>query len=210
MRVEVFKCRFTGAIFEAKDREDYVKHLKDLRKEMRQERQHRKSDELWKTWIKEEKSKLVHVDMIVPWLLKNQKALMNFYNSKIRSDDRCKFYETDFFESISIEVRYMNLVSNTHQCPDNGITNWYRRDFDDNKNPLPRGYPGFHGIIHAFLKREEEYNWQYPVSDFFKFIGLKTGSGGGGNRHCRYECSLFLADWEGLSEGLVFNKLKGK
>jgi len=40
----------------------------------------------------------------------------------------------------------------------------------------------------------------YPYDSIGKFVGLKTGSGGGGNEDWGYDVSIFLDDWPGLNQ----------
>jgi len=201
MRVEVYKCRFTGLIFEKHERRKYINHLKELRKEMRDEREYRQiSKNFWK-WLHEEKLKITHVDQIVPWFLENQKTIMKAFKAGIHAKDYHSFSEkfypdTDEFTKLTLKVgRFNKLISNSHRCPDNGTTNWCVND-----PTLPKGYPGWNGRIDGVLKRLPKHNNDYPYSALVNLVGLKTGSGGGGNESWGYDVKIFLADWPGLEQ----------
>jgi len=58
MRVQVYKCPFTGKLFEEKDKAKYVKHLLELRESMRAERNNERTRATWKKWLDAEKEKL--------------------------------------------------------------------------------------------------------------------------------------------------------
>lgn len=216
MRIEVYQCRFTGAIFQKKDVKKYIAHLAALRKSKARDRAYMRIRSTWESWLAEEKKKITHVDMIVPWFIANQKTIMDAVSAGIQPmygyNHDGKFYDTDSFESISLTATYERNVSNSHACPDNGVTNWCAKD--SNK---PTGYPGWYGRIEGKLKRLKKHNGNYPYSSALALVGLKTGTGGGGNENWRYEVRLFLADWPGLKEqvremeaDVIVRKLKGE
>ena len=204
MRIIVRKCPFTGAIFEEKDRDLYIAHLKELRANKKANRAYARKKAKFERWLDAEKETLVSVDMIVPWIIKSQRKLMDACNN-LRPFVRDKFYKSD--ELISLEListKYTSTASNTHCCPKGGQTNFRW------KEDLPRGYPGFVGTIKASLKRERKYNYSYPLTDLLEFIGIHTGSGGGGNEDCEYGATIFVADWPGLGQQLMYDVLKGR
>lgn len=196
MKTEVYKCRFTGKIFEKKDKKEYINHLSSIRKEKKTRRMKRNIEREFDIWITEEKMKISHVDMIVPWMLSKQKELMEWHNKLdcySKSIFNGKFYlDTDTLCISNIDVNYQDSVSNSHACPANGVTN-----FMGDAN-LPRGYPGFYGSIKGYLVRHRSHMSDYPTSSLLKMIGLRTGSGGGGNESWYYSLSVFIADWPGL------------
>jgi len=214
MKVQVRKCRFTGKIFEEKDLKKYALHLKKLRIEMKEQREEDRVKKDWTKWLKAERKRIKTVDEIVPWFLANQKRIMyaaNAMGTRFSSD---KFYpETDSFTKMVLGVGYNAFASNSHRCPDKGVMNWEGRRGDPAK---PTSYVGWTGNISGCLTREKKNNYSYPYSEALKIVGLKTGSGGGGNERWSYEVTIFLDDWPGLKhevelmeQELVVNKLKG-
>lgn len=216
MKIVVFKCRFTGKIFEQENRHKYIKHLKSLREEMRQERAYKKIRAEWEAWLLEEKKKIHCVADIPKWIIDNQRKIMDACNAIIFSTDfeaRNRFVENDRLEKLVWEnSRYNVSCSNTHSCPHNGVTNW-----GGYKPEAPRGYPGWEGYLGGSLKRPRAKNSSYPISELLNFIGVKTGTGGGANEHFGYGFTIFLDDWPGLYEEVrqmeedqIVKKLKGQ
>jgi hypothetical protein len=145
--------------------------------------------------------------MIAPWIIENQKELMEGYNQFGAHGRGCrdKFYpETDKIIKIELNVRYNPKVSNSHSCPRGGVTNWCARHPNH-----PTSYPGFSGRVDCVLKRDSKHTGQYPMYDFLDMIGLRAGTGGGGNENCGWDTKLFLADWPGLSHTAMLNIIKG-
>jgi hypothetical protein len=215
VKIAVQKCRFTGKIFEMKDRAKYMAHLKELRAKMKTDRHLAKVNTDFASWLAEEKKKIIDVDMIIPWFLENQRYIMDANNAGIhgsRHSSHDKFYKDDKFENMTLKVDYRQSCSNSHTCPDNGVTNWCSKD-----NNLPTGYKGWHGHIGGSLKRLPRHNSSYPFSNALNIVGLKTGSGGGGNEHWSYDLNIFLDDWPGLQAAVdimeqeqIVQRLKGK
>lgn len=206
MKVQVYKCRFTGKLFENKDRTKYILHLKTLRKAKQKARLYARILNEFNTWLIKERSEIYELEDIIPWFMKNQKYIMDAANAISFSDDnkyQRGFHPDDEFKNINLNVKYSPTVSNSHQCPDNGMTNWCAKD----KGPI--SYPGWSGRICGVLIRPAKHNWSYPASDALNLVGIKTGSGGGGNDNWAYDISIFVDDWTGLRGILIINKLKG-
>lgn len=226
MRVQVRKCPFTGKLFEEKDAKKYAVHLKELRVKMREERRHKYLRDNFTKWLKKEKKAITHPEMIPEWFMANQRQIMEAHNAGIRSklemslSDRF-FITTDRFENVEFEkgTRFNDLLSNSHTCPENGKTNWCATE-----NDTPKGYPGWKTYIKGTLVRDKKNNHSYPYNAALNLVGIKTGSGGGGNKDWGYQCSIFLADWPGLKVAYkeileerhqreaqeIVNRLKGK
>lgn len=139
MRVEMYKCRFTGQLFELKDKKEYIKHLKEVRKQLKDAREEKRIRDTFDQWLKKEKETITHIDMIVPWILKNQRFLIKSYSALKYSGpwSHEKMYPvSDEFVDLTLTASYDPLVSNSHSCPHNGVTNWGGM----NKG-APRGYP---------------------------------------------------------------------
>lgn len=160
-------------------------------------------------WLAEEKENICTVDEIAPWILLNQRKLMDTANKYGYFSFNDKFFDDDNFTAIEIyQANYSNSVSNTHSCPHNGVTNWGGRNKMPDGSAAPRGYPGWSANIKGALARSKSRMGAYPYDGIMKLIKLHTGTGGGGNNDWRYDCKIFLADWPGLSTQLIVNKLK--
>lgn len=156
---------------------------------------------------------------VVPWFLKNQKHIMEATNAIVFTSGYDKKYHRGFVPPTDNfkDVKFSNLnfnycVSNTHHCPDNGVTNWGRKE----EHGI-FGYPGWRGDISGSLVRNRKHMYSYPASEALNLVGLKTGSGGGGNERWNFEVYIFLADWPGLQgeinlmeQDLIAAKLKGR
>jgi hypothetical protein len=200
MKIEVWKSEHTGKIFELEA--DYKKHMR--RENASIKRENVRSDKLAEIdkWLMNEKDTIVSIDMIAPWFLKNQHALMKAYMF-VHPNAWDKLYDTDEYTSLNIEAQYSRNVSNSHRCPKNGVTNWGNRD-----KAKPSGYPGFSGRVTGVLKRQKKTS-EYPTSDFLTWIGINTGAGGGGNENWAFGVEIFLDDWPGLSQSRVIDIIKG-
>lgn len=214
MKIQVRKCRFTGKLFEEKDVKKYILHLQKLREQKRNERIWENLRNTYATWLAEEKLRITHIDMVLPWFLANQQTIMDAANAIKFQDEyhrRDRFVAGDKFISIGFTTcDYSNNVSNSHSSPDSGIQNWCARD-----TSKPTSYPGWHGYIKGSLQRPKGQHG-YPYGAALHMVGIKTESGGGGNNDWGYGCNLFLDDWPGLKEQvrgmeevLIINKLKG-
>jgi hypothetical protein len=197
VKILVNKCPDTGKLFEL-DAEYKTHRAKVLRKK-RADAKAKKVKDTFFDWLAAEKLLITHPNQIPEWLLKNQWHLMEAINAGCRSKtygsfNIDKFYDTDVFSSITFdrEPVFKDETSNTHRCPDGGVTNF---SCDSNR---PRGYPGWSGHISGKLQRESKHDGSYPYGEFLNLVGIKTGSGGGGNKSWGYDFKLFLADWPGL------------
>lgn len=204
MKVTVNKCRFTGKLFE--DDKEYANHMQRLRREHKAIREAKAIKNDFAAWLAAEKDKLRSTSEICPWLLENQIYLMKSCNALgIHSWCRDKFYpETDRFTEIRFEREptFSRLVSNSHSCPKDGVTNWGGQDHN-----APCGYPGWNGYVKGKLTRSKKHMSSYPYSAIFKLVDIHTGSGGGGNEHWGYDIKIFAADWPTLAEEETYKRL---
>lgn len=201
MKIAVWKSEHTGELFEREV--DYKNHMRRVRAET--VRQGKRNAELAtiQQWLDEEKANLTNISMITEWFLTNQKDLMRMYMI-VNPNTWDKFYpETDEYTKFKIEATYSPTVSNSHHCPNGGVTNWCGR-----VEGAPRSYPGFSGRVDGVLKRKKDTG-RYPTSDFLEWVGIKTGTGGGGNERWGYGAEIFLGDWPGLAHQGTIDILKG-
>lgn len=117
------------------------------------------------------------------------------------------------------EIRWSETVSNSHDCPLNGVTNWGNRNAD-----APSSYPGWTGRVWIRYNRLPDSSG----SDGFENTLTHTGTGGFGSydgpwkaiasaHHHAYghknkksepnvyswDYRFFAADWPGVSENEV-------
>lgn len=72
-------------------------------------------------------------------------------------------------------LSYSPNVSNSHDCPIGGVTNWGGRDEN-----APTGYPGWHGRIWVLYDRVFRVGGPEHISSALKQIRIHTGTGGYG------------------------------
>ena len=215
MKVTVNKCPDTGKLFE--DDKKYKLHRAKVLREKKSVAREKAIKNNFFDWLADEKKSIITVDMIVPWFMKNQRTIMDAANAGLRwpsspwSTYSSKFRDDDVYENVSItSVRYSKTVSNTHNCPVGGVTNFMCRD------DLPQGYEGWWCRISGTLVRTGKM-YEYPYSSGLHLVGINTGSGGGGNEDWSYDAKIFLADWPGLQHEIdiaeqdeIVKRLKGQ
>lgn len=189
----VFQCPWTDKIFVKKSQ--YVKHLKDYRHNRihircRQTNSNRKLQELWN---------LTSFPEIISWIENNPTVLFD----KTAWCDEDKKYRTKFKIAITyLSITHSASVSNTHDCPHNGVTNWSRRDEFRDGTPKPTGYPGWQGRI--------EYQVSHSLSGITDLLGparIHTGTGGGLDNHkYGFDVKLFDSDWPSLTSYQVLTE----
>lgn len=115
---------------------------------------------------------------------------------------------------ITHQLRWSEMVSNSHSCPVGGVTCWSSREAEDGR---PRGYPGWTGSIEWLVEWPKEFDSYYLGSDLFSKGTFRsgrqrahTGSGGGGGGHfnkefntwCQrpgYDFRIYASDWPGMA-----------
>lgn len=115
---------------------------------------------------------------------------------------------------ITHQLRWNNMVSNSHACPVGGVTCWSSREAQDGR---PQGYPGWQGSIEWLVEWPQELDSIYLSSDLFSCGTFRsgrqrahTGSGSGAGGHfnrefntwCQrpgYSFSIFASDWPGMA-----------
>jgi hypothetical protein len=206
-QITVWQCPRTKKIFLTQP--EYTAHLRKEAAKTRVQRRQDKARDTFSEWLRNEKeTQVLSMEDVVPWLLKNQQMIMDAVTAKAAvSKGWCdRFYETDKFEKILMDSlpRYDSNLSNSHSAPAGGVQNWCAQ-----KKDLPTGYPGYGCRISGKLARLAKHMSQYPYSDFLNIVGIHTLCGGGGNESWGYDANIFLEDWPGIKQGIVFAKLQG-
>ncbi len=115
---------------------------------------------------------------------------------------------------ITHQLRWSEMVSNSHSCPVGGVTCWSSLEAEDGR---PRGYPGWQGQIEWLVEWPRELDGIYLGSDLFSRGTFRsgrqrahTGSGGGAGGHfnkefntwCQrpsYDFRIYASDWPGMA-----------
>jgi len=195
MKIQAWKCPYTGKIFEEKDRAKYIACRRKGRKDFLRQQEADNLRNTWKAWLLAEKMNITDPFQIPEWFLENQKKIMEATNA-IHGVNRwaSDFFvpEDEFVALVFTGIKYSELVSNSHSCPVGGVQNFI------GDNTMPKGYPGWSGYIKGSLIRPAKYDSGYPYSAALNLVGIHTGSGGGGNKGFGYDIKIFLGDWPGL------------
>ena len=192
----VFRCPWTSRVY--RNKRDYVKHLKWLRENrmhsrIRENARQLKKQDLWSQPTFED---------IIKWVEMNPEFMFDNGVRKGWARDGIEKYRDKFWVKITyLDLQWTASASNSHHCPRGGVTNWGSRE-----NDLPRGYPGFTGLI--------EYQMSHGIgfgSDIMRSLGIHTGTGGGiSNNRFGYGVTIFDADWPGLTSNRVIDLLGDK
>ena len=208
-KVQVFKSKYSDKYFPLNQRNTYLKHLGEIRKDLQEARKNKKMALDWENFIKTSRQNVSTLEELARWIIDNSSTLA----SHARSLHHFGFYENTAdkkrnrkFDEVSItrvEIQqpyYTSLASNSHSSPAGTETNWIR---DTN---LPMGYPG---IKFQLLFSVKETGRAYGGSGIFEGTCIHTGTGGGsGGGKYGFSVTVFLADWPNLmGQDLVFSRL---
>lgn len=198
-----WKCPSTGNIFVRKDQ--YVKHLKTLAKERINAKKRAKFEAEREAFWANMRKTVRNAKDLEQFVKDNWQA---FVQNAIRNERWGDKFEraakwrvkrglsVDIPELLWFKVESLNWsdsVSNSHNCPLNGVTNWGHRD----KN-APISYPGWTGKI-SYQTTDEDTNTYEFGGDMWKGTGVNTGTGGYASNYYYY-IELFAEDWAGMAE----------
>lgn len=178
-----YQCPWTQNVFGTK--QSYVKHLRVLRESM-----HRRARILVKAKKMQELWNMPTFDDIILWVGDNSKIVLDNVFENINKKNQDKFS----IKITYLDIQWYNNVSNSHDCPHNGVTNWGRGDCFKDGTAKPTGYPGWHGRIEYKLSHSPRFS-----SEVLGNFRIHTGTGGGiGYGRYGFEVKFFDADWPGL------------
>lgn len=188
-----YRCPWTNAVFATK--KAYVSHLKELRQDhihakIRRDIFGKRKEDLWNQPTFKD---------IVDWVERNPDFFFdNAGGMRGRArQDRIAAYREKFWIRITyLDLTWSQNVSNTHDCPRDGVTNWGGREKFKDGTDRPRGYPGWHGRIEYQMSHDLGFG-----SDAMRGTGINTGTGGGisDNRY-GYDVRFFESDWPKIAE----------
>lgn len=201
-KAKAYICPWTNNLYATK--RSYVSHLKRLRtdrmhRRAKQLRHYRKLEDLWNQPDFDSVVRWIHLNPEVFW----ENGKRNGWHSDGPRWDKIR--DSFTVKITGLNLTYSDTVSNSHDCPHNGVTNWGGDKTLADGTPAPRGYPGFSGRIELTMPVE-------PLSfcsDVFEGTRIHTGTGGGGgNGNYGYEVKFFLADWPGIADRIAKEKEK--
>lgn len=200
--ITAYKCDTTGKLFE--DKAKYQKHIRSIANERRIQRKieadHKSEIQWWhdnfwnkvKSLAQLQAAILHHSDVFAAQGVKNY------------GDGGKKLKPTPILTITKFSIWYSDKVSNSHNCPHDGVTNWASRD------DAPRGYPGWKGRLEYVVQSHKNQLWMYPGGgDMWEDTRIHTGSGGGGGgtpeqekvfqQSFGYGMELFASDWPAMA-----------
>jgi hypothetical protein len=214
-KVTAWQCPHTDKLFASKSL--YQRHLARLARDRREQRKLQKIAEERVEKATAFRAGLQRIADIEKYVLANEKLLWNLARTSNASfgNYNWKKMPTDWhpkIQRICFDLRYSSMVSNTHACPLNGVTNWGGR-----QAKLPRGYPGYMGSVVWWCRLDRKDVDTCVAGDLFdeRLSGIYTGTGGGGSLDklglvkYRYGVEIFLDDWPGLAKEVFAKKLAG-
>lgn len=179
--VQAYKSDTDGKLFLIKT--DYTKHLRklaDKRREVKRMEQHKLNRELFLDKMGQVGS-FSELEQFIKdnWQFFRLNAQEHNFGRKFKKGD-------DELISLSLKINgYNQTLSNSHDCPRKGVTNWGNRDKD-----APTSYPGWRGRINFSVTCSTSFG-----SNYFEGTPICTGSGGGGDESKSYDLQLWAADF---------------
>jgi uncharacterized C2H2 Zn-finger protein len=192
--ITAWKCNTTGDIFEYKS--DYTKHLRKLAAQKAAATKRRHRIESFKESVKS-LYLLTSFENIAVWLIDNQEMITDYFHFVYNENrPKCVINKLTFDR-----MRFNSECSNSHNAPLGKLTNWGGKNSPD----VPLSYPGWRGNIII-----EYIGDSWRISDMLRFIGICTGSGGGGSNRLHYDVTLWADDFIELRRMVVLAKLSGE
>lgn len=199
-KVLAYQCPFTQKIFALSNKEEYIEHLKTVRKKHMQIRNNALAKREWLEFLDEGRETVCCIEDLGRWIIDNSAIIGNHAR---RTHSINKPLDNFGVKSIKfIRPSYSTSCSNSHSAPRGKRTNWGGEHKDD-----PRGYPGITFTIDLNIGGISNGY----VHDIFSSVNvyLGGGSGRGHNRHV-YACTVWLEDWPRLEESISAALLSGK
>jgi len=201
-QILVWKCPHTGTLFESKTK--YQTHLKKLSVR-------RVADRKAAAFKKERADFFAHMRATVRTPDELVEFVKQYWDKFCENADlQNAWRKTNKKKLPHPKIEYMNFkltwsdsVSNTHSAPFGKQTNW-----GGQKKDVPRGYPGWHGVIHYNVSEYQSIHG----SDMWKGTGVHTSAGGynmweGTGVHTSaggyaseyyYSIEMFAEDWPAM------------
>lgn len=189
--VKAFQCPWTTKLFVTK--KSYVSHLGKLR----EERMHRRARILRRGKVMKEFNSQPTFEAAIEWIETHPEFFFDQAGGGSFNREHLQKIRPDFgIKILKLEVNWSPMVSNSHNAPRGGVTNWDRKERFPDGTLKPEGYPGWRGQITFQVSHSTNFG-----SDIFRGTGVNTGSGGGGGGNIyNYSVIFFDADWVNISD----------
>lgn len=203
MKVMARKCPVTGKLFD--NETGYRKHLIKIRNNRQLNRYFSQGIRQGDAALEWAAQKVTSADQFETWFREN------WQNLALRCIGRYRWSHKSFrsisqivipeLKSVDLDVRFVPQASNSHSCPQGGVTNWLREDHK------PRGYPAWVGRLIWICDAPELRNrGVYLDSDMFRDTIVNIGSGGGDHIKHEYSVTLWADDWLAWTTWAALNK----
>ena len=223
VQIVAWKSEADGKIFE--DKSKYQAHLRMLARHRLAQRKLKiaesAKDALWAELYEREQSIDDWMQMVIDYqeLFWAEAALGDPYDwqnvgKKLGRGKNAQVMPMPRVLKITHQLRWSDMVSNSHSCPVGGVQCWSSREAEDGR---PRGYPGWQGRIDWLVEWPKEFDGIYLGSDLFSRGTFQsgrqrahTGTGGGAGGHfnkefntwCQrpsYDFRIYASDWPGMA-----------
>jgi hypothetical protein len=196
-QILAWECPKTGALF--KEKSDYIAHLKAYAKQQLLDRAHKRYVSGKEAFFRQMREQVEDFDQLKQFIFDNWEHFCR------NAHDRDTWYNRDISfdfskwakpKAIHLDLRWSDRVSNSHNCPGNGVTNWH------GSPDLPKGYPGWYGRIEIKWESNTSINRLKSClgSSYFDKSGIHTGSGSGTDLGFSQGLEIFYEDWPGLAK----------
>ena len=223
VQIVAWKSEVDGKIFE--DKSKYQAHLRKLARHRLAQRKLKiaesAKDALWAELYEREQSIDDWMQMVIDYqeLFWAEAAAGDPYDwqnvgKKLGRGKNARVMPMPRVLKITHNLRWSDMVSNSHSCPVGGVQCWSSREAEDGR---PRGYPGWQGRIDWLVEWPKEFDGIYLGSDLFSRGTFQsgrqrahTGTGGGAGGHfnkefntwCQrpsYDFRIYASDWPGMA-----------
>lgn len=196
-KVIAYQSLFDRRVYSFEQRDKYIIHLQKIRQKNTDNRQLAKAFDEFESFRNNAADTLSTIEEIEQWVIDNSNQIINSYRALIFHSNISP--KSEILKFSFERIRHDNHVTNSHDAPRDGVTNWCNRYQD-----RPTGYPGHFGRVHMLIDSHDRYNTS--ISEILTKLGICTGSGGSGSyydgyivspsQHClSYEVKLFDSDW---------------
>jgi uncharacterized C2H2 Zn-finger protein len=187
-KTKAFQCPFTQKIFSSK--KNYVEHLRKRRLETIHKIRIEKSKKL----LMDSLFKLDSFTDIINWIESHPTFFYyNSHKSYLLKNDISNIFS---IQILSLDIEWKNNISNSHNCPHNGVKNWRRDEKFADGTPKPKYYSGWRGRISFRLSHDIGI-----TSNLFNGTRINLACGGGNSTvNITYDVIFFDDDWPNLTK----------
>lgn len=202
-KVMAYQSKFDKRVYSLDQRDKYIKHLKKIRKRNTEDRFTEKALNEFESFRNNAADSITTIEELEQWVMDNIKQII--YSNKALAS-RSIFdnipTNTALLKFSLDNMRYNDHISNSHNAPRDGVTNWH------SEPSKPSGYPGVRGRVNLLSESRRNEGSSPGFSDILTKLGICTGSGGSSSyykeqkptQYCSgYEVILFDSDWPCLA-----------